>query len=147
MSSKRSTSVSSARTKNTTKSTPQRSSRLPRLLKTDADYDAALSRIDSLMGRVKPDTAQGDEFELLVKLVEIYEDEHYPIDDPDPIEAIKFRMEQEGLEPADLVPMIGSRSKVSEVLNGKRSLSLNMIRALHERLGIPAEVLIRASAA
>lgn len=120
---------------------------MPRLLKTDADYDAALSRIDSLMGRVKPDTVQGDEFELLVKLVEIYEDEHYPIDDPDPIEAIKFRMEQEGLEPADLVPMIGSRSKVSEVLNGKRSLSLNMIRALHERLGIPAEVLIRASAA
>jgi antitoxin component HigA of HigAB toxin-antitoxin module len=86
------------------------------------------------------------EEELLVLLVEKYEAEHYPIDLPDPVEAIKFRMEQEGLEPKDLIPYLGSQSKVSEVLNYKRPLSLSMIRSLQEGLGIPAEVLIQRPA-
>jgi HTH-type transcriptional regulator/antitoxin HigA len=84
--------------------------------------------------------------ELWAWLIEAYENERHPIEPPTPLEAIRFRMEQQGLEPKDLVPFIGSRSKVSEVLSGKRSLSLRMIRALHSKLGIPAEVLIGAAA-
>ena len=113
----------------------------PKVIKTETEYEDALARIDELFD-AKPGTPEGDEFELLVTLVEIYEEEHFPIDLPDPITAIRFRMEQVGLKQVDLVPYIGSRSRVSEVLNGKRKLSLSMIRKLHKGLGIPAEVLL-----
>jgi len=113
----------------------------PKVIKTETEYEEALARIDELFN-AKPGTPEGDDFELLVTLVEIYEEEHFPIDLPDPIIAIRFRMEQAGLKQVDLVPYIGSRSRVSEVLNGKRKLSLSMIRRLHEGLGIPAEVLL-----
>lgn len=115
---------------------------VPKVIKTESDYDAALARIEELMG-AEPDSPEGDELELLVALVELYEEKNFPIGLPGPVEAIKFRMEQAGLRQRDLVPYIGSRSKVSEVLNGKRSLSLRMIRALHQGLGIPAEVLVQ----
>jgi len=92
-------------------------------------------------------TPEADELDLWTTLIELYEDQHDALAPPDPIEAIRFRMEQEGLEPKDLVPFIGSRSRVSEVLCRRRPLSLAMIRALHANLGIPAEVLIRPSAA
>jgi HTH-type transcriptional regulator/antitoxin HigA len=101
-----------------------------------------LARIEVLMD-AEPESPEEEELELLALLVETYEEEHYPIDLPDPVEAIKFRMDQEGLEPKDLISYIGSQSKVSEVLNYKRSLSLSMIRNLQEGLGIPAEVLIQ----
>jgi HTH-type transcriptional regulator/antitoxin HigA len=91
----------------------------------------------------RPGTPQADELDLLAALVEIYEDEAFPIDEPDPVEAIRFRMEQQGLKPRDLVPYMGSRSKVSEVLSGHRGLSLNMIRRLSTALGIPTDVLVR----
>lgn len=91
----------------------------------------------------EPGTPEFDEMELLVSLVERYEDEKYPIEAPDPISAIKFRMEQQGLKNKDLIPYIGNKSKVSEVLSGKRSLSLNMIRKLHDGLDIPLESLIK----
>src|SRR5574344_2787461 len=113
-----------------------------KLIKTEKDYTIALKKIDSLFN-AEPDTEKGDELELLVTLVEMYEKDHYPIPNPSPIEAIKFRMEQMNLTPKDLIPYIGSKSKVSEVLSGKRTLSLNMIRRLNEGLGIPAEVLIQ----
>ena len=115
---------------------------LPKVIKNDREYEAALARIDELMDAA-PDTPEGDELELLTTLVEVYEEKHFPIDLPDPIEAIRFRMEQSGLKQQDLVAYMGSRSKVSEVLTGKRALSLKMIRALHKGLGIPAEVLLR----
>ena len=88
------------------------------------------------------DTPKGDELDVLVTLVDVYEKEHFLMDAPDPIEAIKFRMEQMGLERKDLEPFIGSRARVSEVLNKRRSLSLKMIRTLHEKLDIPLEALI-----
>ena len=113
-----------------------------RLIKTEADYEAALKRMEELFD-CQPDTPEGDEFELLVKLVEIYEQEKYPIDNPDPVEAIKFRMEQEGLSNTDMIVYFGSKSRVSEVLNRKRGLSLSMIRKLSSGLDIPAAVLIR----
>lgn len=116
----------------------------PRIIKTQADYESALSRIDALMeSDPAPDTDAGAELELLVMLVEQYEEKHYPMEMPTPVEAIKFRMDQAGLKQVDLIPYIGSKSKVSEVLNGKRPLSLNMIRNLHKGLGIPAEVLLQ----
>ncbi|MDD5706825.1 MAG: ImmA/IrrE family metallo-endopeptidase [Kiritimatiellae bacterium] len=113
-----------------------------RLIKTEADHAAALARIDAIFG-ARPDTPDGDELELLVHLVEAYEGAHHAIEPPDPIEAIRFRMEQDRLKQTDLTPFIGSKSKVSEVLSGKRPLSLAMIRALHKGLGIPAHVLIQ----
>ncbi len=113
-----------------------------KILKTEEEYDQALSRIDDLMGAL-PDTAEGDELELLVTLVEMYEDRVYPIDLPDAVSAIKFRMDQQNLKQKDLVQYIGSKSKVSEVLSGKRPLSLSMIRKLHNGLGIPADVLLQ----
>ncbi len=113
----------------------------PKLLKNEKEYHAALERIDSLMS-ARPGTQEADALEFWTFLAETYEEHHDPIDLPDPIEAIRFRMEQQGLNQADLVPYIGSKSKVSEVLNGKRSLSLPMIRRLHEGLGIPLDVLI-----
>ena len=113
----------------------------PKLIKTRKEYRDALKRIEKLMD-AKPRTPQGDELELLAALVDIYERRHEPIPPPDPIDAIRFRMEQEGFRPKDLIPFIGSRSRVSEVLAGRRPLSLNMIRNLHRGLRIPAESLI-----
>jgi HTH-type transcriptional regulator/antitoxin HigA len=112
-----------------------------RLIKNDEDYKKALSRIEELMD-AQPDTPEMDELELMTALVEMYEDRHYPICPPDPLEAIKFRMDQLGLTQQDMVPYIGTKSKVSEVLNGKRPLSLTMMRSLNKYLGISAEVLL-----
>lgn len=114
----------------------------PKLIKTEADHKEALARIEEIFD-AKPGTPEGDEFELLVTLVEMYEEKAFPIDLPAPVEALKFRMEQQGLKAKDLVPYIGSAPKVSEVLSGKRSLSLTMIRNLVNGLGIPAEVLLQ----
>ena len=114
----------------------------PKLIKTEADHDEALARIEEIFD-AKPGSLEGDELELLVTLVEMYEEKAFPIGLPDPVEAIKFRMEQEGLKAKDLVPYIGSAPKVSEVLAGKRSLSLTMIRNLVDGLEIPAEVLLQ----
>ena len=110
-------------------------------IKTNKDYKTALKRIESLMD-AKRGTREMDELEILSVLVEKYEDEHFPISSPDPIEAIKFRMEQMDLSQNDLANIIGSRSRASEVLRGKRSLTIKMIRSLHENLKIPAEILI-----
>ena len=112
-----------------------------RPIRNETDYDAALARVDYIMSTAVSDDLR-DELDVLSTLIEVYEDEHYPIDLPSPVEAIQFRMEQSNLSQADLVPYIGSRAKVSEVLSGKRTLTLKMIRALNTHLGIPAEVLI-----
>ena len=114
----------------------------PKVIKTEEEYQYALAYLDSLMDAA-PGSAEEQELELFSVLIEKYEDEHYSIGLPDPVEAIKFRMEQQGLTRKDLISYIGSQSKVSEVLNGKRSLSLSMIRALHDGLDIPAEVLLQ----
>lgn len=116
----------------------------PKVLKTDRDHKAALAYVEQLMAQARPDEA---ELELWSLLVEKYEEEHFPIATPDPIEAIRFRMEQAGLAPGDLQPFMQSKSKVSEVMNRKRPLSLSMIRALHRGLQIPAEVLVQESQA
>lgn len=113
-----------------------------KLIKTEKDYKEALQLADKLFD-AEPDTPESDMLELIVTLIEIYEKEHYSIDNPSPLAAIKFRMEQLNLTQKDLIPIIGSKSKVSEVLSGKRTLSLNMIRKLSSELGIPAEVLIQ----
>ena len=112
------------------------------LIRTTDEYKAALARAEQLM-EAEAGTAQGDELEHLAMVNEAYEDKHHPIELPDPIAAIQFRMEQEGLTNKDLAPYIGSSGKVSEVLSGKRDLTLSMIRALHKHLAIPAEVLIQ----
>jgi HTH-type transcriptional regulator/antitoxin HigA len=111
-------------------------------IRTKRDYERTLREIEHLWG-AKGGTADGDRLDVLATLVEAYERKHYPIDAPDPIEAIRFRLEQQGLDPRALVGVIGGRSRVYEVMQRKRALSLEMIRRLHERLGIPAEVLIR----
>ena len=111
-------------------------------IKTDSDYRAALKEIETLM-MAEPDTQEGEKLDVLVTLVEAYEKKHYPLDLPDPVEAIKFEMEQKGLTVKDLEPMIGKSNRVYEVLNYKRSLTLKMIWRLHEQLGIPAESLIK----
>ena len=113
-------------------------------IKTAADYRATLKEIETLM-IAKPDTPEGEKLDVLVTLVEAYEQKHYPLDLPDPVEAIKFEMEQKGLTVKDLEPMIGKSNRVYEVLNHKRSLTLKMIWRLHEQLGIPAESLIKQS--
>lgn len=113
-------------------------------IKTKADYKKALAEIERLWG-AKSGTIEGDRLDVLATLIDAYESEHYPMDQPDPIEAIKFRMEQQGLSRKDLEPILGTRTRVAEVLNRKRSLSIGMIRRLHDRLGISAEVLIRPS--
>jgi HTH-type transcriptional regulator/antitoxin HigA len=112
-----------------------------RPIKTEQDYRSAISRIEELWGS-KKDTRNGDELDLLVTLVESYEMKHYPIAPPDPIDAIKFRMEQMGMTNADMIPYLGSQSRVSEILNRKRSLTLKMIKSLYKGLKIPAEVLL-----
>jgi HTH-type transcriptional regulator/antitoxin HigA len=113
-----------------------------RPIRTEKDYEAALAEVERLWGS-KSGTSAGDRIDVLATLIEAYEDIHYPMDPPDPIEAIKFRMEQQGLSRKDLEPLIGTRTRVAEVLNRKRNLSIGMIRRLHQRLGISAEVLIR----
>ena len=110
-------------------------------IRTEEDYEAALKEVEKLWG-AEPGTPKGDRFEVLFTLVEAYEDQHYEITPPDPVEALKFYMESRGLERQDLEPYIGSSGRVSEVLNRKRPLTLRMIRKLHSGLGIPAEVLI-----
>jgi HTH-type transcriptional regulator/antitoxin HigA len=111
-------------------------------IRTAADYERALVALERLWGAASG-TARGDRLDVLATLIDAYETEHDPIDPPDPIEAIKFRMEQQGLSRKDLEAWIGTRTRVAEVLNGKRRLSIGMIRRLHEGLGIPAEILIR----
>ncbi len=113
-----------------------------RPLKTEADYQAALREIETLM-HAAADTPEGDRLDVLATLVEAYESRHYPLDLPDPVEAIKFAMEQKGLSVKDLEPMIGRTNRVYEILNHKRPLTLKMIWRLHKGLGIPAESLIR----
>ncbi len=113
-------------------------------IRTKRDYEAALTEIERLWG-AKADTPEGDRLDVLATLIDAYETEHYPMDPPDPIEAIKFRMEQQGLTRKDLEEIIGTRTRIAEILNRKRGLSITMIRRLHERLGISAEVLIRPS--
>jgi len=108
------------------------------------DYEAALAEVERLWG-AKSGTPAGDRLDVLATLIDAYETVHYPMDPPDPIEAIKFRMEQQGLTRKDLEPLIGTRTRVAEVLNRKRDLSIAMIRRLHRTLGISAEVLIRPS--
>jgi HTH-type transcriptional regulator/antitoxin HigA len=113
-------------------------------IRTEADYDAALAEIDTLMD-AEPGSAEGDRLDILVMLVEAYEAQHWRIDPPDPIEAIKLRMQQRGLTRQDLEKVLGSKSRVSEVLNRKRPLTLEMIRRLHDLWGIPAESLIQST--
>ncbi|MGH6780175.1 MAG: helix-turn-helix domain-containing protein [Bradyrhizobium sp.] len=113
-------------------------------IRTKRDYEAALREIEHLWG-AKTGTPEGDRLDVLATLIDAYEAEHYQMDPPDPVEAIKFRMEQQGLTRRDLEEIIGTRTRIAEVLNRKRGLSIAMIRRLHERLGISAEVLIRPS--
>jgi|ERR1043166_9392404 HTH-type transcriptional regulator/antitoxin HigA len=113
-------------------------------IRTKKDHEAALAEMERLWG-AKSGTPAGDRLDVLATLIDAYESIHYPMDPPDPIEAIKFRMEQQGLTRRDLEPLIGTRTRVAEVLNRRRSLSIAMIRRLHQALGISAEVLIRPS--
>ncbi len=111
-------------------------------IRTEADYEAALASIDELMD-AEPESPEGEELDVLADLVELYETKHVPVGYPSPVAAIEFRMDQAGLSPRDLVPFIGSRAKVSEILSGKRAITMPMARALHKHLGIPADVLLR----
>src|ERR671936_1894887 len=115
-----------------------------RPIRTKRDHKSALKEIERLWG-AKTGTPEGDRLDVLATLVDAYEAEHYPMDPPDPIEAIKFRMEQQGLTRRDPEEIIGTRTRIAEVLNRKRGLSIAMIRRLHQRLGISADVLIRTS--
>ncbi|MEQ9102504.1 MAG: helix-turn-helix domain-containing protein [Imperialibacter sp.] len=112
-----------------------------RVIKTEGDYQLALKRLEVIF-HAPADSKEGDEAEILSILIEMYEDEHYPIGAPDPIEAIKFRMEQMGMDNQDLAEIIGYKSRVSEIFSRKRKLTLKMIRNLHEKLNIPYESLI-----
>lgn len=114
-------------------------------IRTKADHKTALKTVESLMG-AKATTAEGDRLDVLVTLVEAYERAHFPMDLPDAVDAIKFRMEQSGLTPADLEPVIGRMNRVYEVLSRKRPLTLRMIEGLHAKFGIPAESLLKQSA-
>lgn len=113
-----------------------------RPIKTKKDYKAALARMEQIFG-AKAGTVEGDELEVLGILIDKYENEHFPVDLPDPIEAIKFRMEQLGYTQNDLAKVIGLKSRASEILSRKRKLTLEMIRNLHETMNIPTEVLIQ----
>ena len=113
-----------------------------KVIKTEQDYKKALERLEKIF-HAEIDTPEGDEAEVLSILIEKYEDEHFPIGMPDPIEAIKFRMEQMGLKQKDLAEVVGFTSRVSEILNGTRKLTLNMIRKLSQKLKIPTEVLVQ----
>ena len=113
-------------------------------IRNEADYDAAMADVAALWGAPNG-TPEGDRLDVLATLIDAYEAKHHAMDAPDPIEAIIFRMEQQGLTRKDLEDIIGTRTRIAEVLNRKRSLSIAMIRRLHDRLGISAEVLIRPS--
>lgn len=113
-----------------------------RAIRSEADYEAAIARIDDLMD-AQSGTPEGEELDVLTDLVELYEAKHVPMGYPSPLGAIRFRMEQSGLSPRDLVSFMGSRAKVSEVLSGKRPLTMQMARALHANLGVPADVLLQ----
>ena len=110
-------------------------------IKTERDYQKALKEIEKLWD-AKPNTPKGDRLEVLVTLVEAYEQKHYKVEPPDPVEAIKFRMEQLGLKASDLAKILGGRSRVSEILNRKRKLTVDMMRSLRKHLDIPAESLL-----
>jgi HTH-type transcriptional regulator/antitoxin HigA len=112
-------------------------------IKSETDYKQALERLEIIFDS-KKGTIEGDELEVLGILIEKYEDEHFPIGFPDPIEAIKFRMEQMGYTQSDLAKIVGSKSRASEILNRKRKLTLEMIRSIHDRLKIPTDVLIQS---
>jgi HTH-type transcriptional regulator / antitoxin HigA len=124
----------------TTKSQPKRSEMTIKPIKTELDHQKALKEIEKLWD-AKPNTAKGDRLEVLVTLVEAYEQKHYRID-PDPIEAIKFRMEQLELKPSDLADILGGRNRVSEILSRKRKLTVEMMRSLRKSLAIPADSLL-----
>jgi HTH-type transcriptional regulator/antitoxin HigA len=128
-----------------TKLTQQKSEKTMTIkpIKTKKDYQAALGRLEEIFD-TKPGTPQGDELEVLGILIDKYEQEHYPIGYPDPIEAIKFRMEQLGYTQNDLAKVVGLKSRASEILNRRRKLTLEMIRQLHQALGIPTDVLIQS---
>lgn len=111
-------------------------------IKTEKDYQLALKRLEVLW-EAKPNTKEADELDILATLIEVFEEKNHPVEAPDPVEAIKFRMEQQGLQPQDLVPYLGQRSRVTEILNRKRKLSINMIRNLNKGLKIPLESLIQ----
>lgn len=111
-------------------------------IRTETDHEAAMEEVAALWGSALG-TPEGDRLDVLVTLIDAWEAEHIPMNLPDPIDAILFRMEQQGLTRKDLEGVIGTRTRIAEVLNGKRSLSIDMIRRLHDQLGIPAEVLIR----
>lgn len=113
-------------------------------IRTEADHDAALEEVAALWGSASG-TPDGDRLDVLATLIDVYEAKNHAMDPPDPIEAIKFRMEQQGLTRKELEGIIGTRTRIAEVLNRKRSLSIGMIRRLHDRLGIPAEILIQPS--
>jgi len=113
-----------------------------KVLKTKKDYNEALERLEKVFD-AKPGTPKGDELEILALLIDQYEKEHFPIEAPDPIEAVKFRMEQLGMKQKDLAETIGFKSRVSEILNKKRKLTLEMIRKLNEQLNIPTSILIK----
>ena len=114
-------------------------------IRTDADYRAALKEVEALMTAAS-NTPEGEKMDVLVTLIEAFERKHFPLDLPDPVEAIKFEMEQKGLTIKDLEPMIGKSNRVYEILNRKRSLTVKMIWKLHKELGIPAESLIKQPA-
>ncbi|MBX9942913.1 MAG: transcriptional regulator [Reyranella sp.] len=113
-------------------------------IRSEADYEAAMAEVERLWG-AKAGTPRGDRLDVLATLIDAWESAHHPMDPPDPIEAIKFRMEQQNLTRKDLEGILGTRTRVAEVLNRRRGLSINMIRRLHKELGIPADVLIRSS--
>ncbi len=115
-------------------------------IRTEEEYEAALARIREIF-HAEVGTAEGEELDELADLIESYEDKHYPIGMPDPISAIEFRMDQANLTQKDLIPYIGSSAKVAEVLSGKREITRSMARALHEHLGIPADVLLQRAGA
>ena len=113
-------------------------------IRTEMDYEAALEEVAALWGAAS-NTPKGDRLDVLATLIDVYEAKHHAMDPPDPVEAIKFRMEQQGMTRKDLEDIIGTRTRIAEVLNRKRSLSIGMIRRLHDQLGISAEILIQPS--
>jgi HTH-type transcriptional regulator / antitoxin HigA len=115
-----------------------------RPIRTEADYEEALEEVATLWGAAAG-TPKGDRLDVLATLIDVYEAKHHAMDPPDPVEAIKFRMEQQGMTRKDLEDIIGTRTRIAEVLNRKRSLSIGMIRRLHDQLGISAEILIQPS--
>ena len=117
--------------------------KITKIIETEQEYEKTLARLEKIFD-AKPNSPEKKEAELLVLLIEKYEDEHYPIESPDPIEAIKFRMEQMGYKQKDLVKIVGYKSRVSEILNRKRKLTLDMVRTFHKKLNIPLGTLVQA---